>query len=326
MQPSEQQTSIDRALALPMFVVTVLWLAIAGIAVHLLKDEGERYLEIASICSWILLGLMVPYFIELVIHIRAGKGRWIQNIVFCCFPPARLGAVDHVTGTTMWVPGLGWKKTGDELANDVELRLGYPMIGVALLILPLLGFEFVYHAWIAESQQLGFWMIVAETAIWLAFTIEFTVMISMVNGKVKYAKEHWLDVAIILLPVIAFLRVARLGRLSRLFKIKQLGKLGRTARVFRLRGLAMRAWRAVLILEIVDRLMHRDPVKRLKMMEDQLAEKEAESTILRNEIALLKIAIETKAADDAAAELALANATEPQSVISSESTPPAPMV
>ncbi len=291
MTSPEQQTNLDRLFAMPMFCITVLYLATAGTAVHLIADEAGRYEGVAEACGLVLIFLTPLYLLEFLLHWRSGGSHLRQNIWYCLFPPLRLGARDHVQGTTTWLPGMDWQVANEKLAGNVELKLGYPMIGIALLILPLLGVEFVYATKIEENAWLGFVIKLAGTFIWLAFAMEFLIVISMVSRKVKFVKAHWLDLAIILLPFIAFLRVARIGQLSRMMRVKQLGKLTRTARVFRLRGLAMRAWRAILILEIVDRMIHRDPVKRMKMLEEQLAEKEEEVAEIKREIQLLEEAI-----------------------------------
>jgi voltage-gated potassium channel len=62
-----------------------------------------------------------------------------------------------------------------------------------------------------------------------------------------------------------------------------LQQLSRTARVYRMRGLAMRAWRALLVLEIVRRILHGRPEQRLKKVEDLILLKQQELTDLEAE-------------------------------------------
>ena len=50
----------------------------------------------------------------------------------------------------------------------------------------------------------------------------------------------------------------------------------------------MRGWRAILILEILDRLLHRDPEKRLGSLEKQVSEKREEIEDLEAEIMVLE--------------------------------------
>jgi hypothetical protein len=302
-----------------MFVVTIVYLATVGVAVHLVVEEFRhdvmaasqrsaqaaaepepeedlffletgRFAPLIATCGMILIGLTGVYFLEFLLH-RVTGGNWTwHHLAACLFPPLRLGTRDHGEGRLVWLPGLGWQPASDDVAEQVEVKLGYPMIGIALLILPLLAVEFIFvqqiqeYAWLALVTQL------AGAFIWLAFAIEYLVMISLVSNRIKFVKEQWLNLAIILLPLIAFLRVLRIGRLVKL------GKLTRTARLFRLRGLVMRAWRALLILEIVDRLLHRDPHKRLDLLKSQLEEKQQEIEALREEIAQLEAELAPKEA------------------------------
>jgi voltage-gated potassium channel len=271
-------SSLDRALAAPMFGLTLLYMGIAGVAVHLMSDDAARYGGLVLACGWIL-GFLTPLFAgEVLLRWKAGETLTARDFAVCVFPFLRLGAVDHVQGTHLWLPGLGWRSTGRESAEELERRLGYPMIALALLILPLLAVQHFGAALIAHSPALGLAMELAGSLIWMAFAAEFLLMISLSPHKLKYAKSHWLDLAIICLPVISFLRSVRLMRLARL------NQLGRTARVFRLRGLGMRAWRAVLLLRIVDRFLNRNPAKRLQTLREQIAEKERELSDLTAEL------------------------------------------
>ncbi|MCA8999518.1 MAG: hypothetical protein KDA80_21160 [Planctomycetaceae bacterium] len=283
-------TDWDRRLAVPMFALTTVYLALLGAMVHLAMEETDRYNPIAEQCGWILVILWPAYWLEFLFHkITGGKDDRL-HLLTCLIPPLRLVTRDHVVHKNVWLPFLGWRRADDDLAEDVEYRLGYPMIVVALLILPLLGIQQFKKELIATNQQFGFWVQIAEVSIWQAFAMEFLVMLSLVSKKVNFLRTHWMDAVIVLLPLIAFLRVARIGRV---FRLHQLGKLTKTARMFRFKGLAMRAWRAVLVLEIVDRLLHRDPEKRLRLLEEELLIKQAEVRELTDEITRVKGLIAT---------------------------------
>ncbi|MEW4487122.1 hypothetical protein AB1L42_03525 [Thalassoglobus sp. JC818] len=293
---SAQQTELDRKFAPIMFFVTLAFLAIAGVGMHVLQDSENRFTHAAHVCGWTLVGLWTVYVFEAIMHMRDRGQTRRSDLLYCLFPPLRLGARDHIDGKTVWLPWMGWKTASDELANDIELRLGYTMIAIALLILPLLGFEFYFEAKIKEVRSLGMAVQIAQAFIWFAFAAEFILTISLVSKKLKFVKEHLLDLAIICLPMIAFMRAFRLTGAARL------SRLSKSARVFRLRGLAMRAWRAILILQIVDRILHRDQEKRLRMLEEQIAEKQKEIEELRDEARLVRESIEAQKAEEAELE------------------------
>ena len=279
---SDSQTELDRLLALPMFVVTMVWMGLAGIAMHLLADAENRYMQVAIVCGYCIAALWLVYLVEAWWHWRSGAKHLRQHLKMCLFPPLRLGGRDHVNGTTVWIPKMGWQTASEDLANEIDLKLSYAMIAIALLVLPLLGIEFIYKDGIANNRTFGLSIHLASAFIWFAFASEFMLMISLVKKKLIFMKEHWLDLAIICLPVIAFMRIFRLSSAARLTR------LSKTAKVFRVRGLAMRAWRAILILQIVDRILHRNPEKKLKMLEAQIADKREELAALEEEVQAIK--------------------------------------
>lgn len=274
-------TRMDRHFAPWMFALSVVYLAFAAIAIHLAQDAENRYADVVEGCGWCLLAMTPLFVIEGIAHWWTGGRYAWQNALFALLPPLRLGARDHHDGTMIWLPAYGWQPVGNDLAISVEKRLGYPMIGVALMILPLLAIENYFASILESVAGLGFAVQVAAAFIWMSFAMEFIVMISIVSDRIDYVKKHWMDLVIICLPLIAFMRVLRIGRLLRLQK---LGKLSKTAKVFRLKGLAMRTWRSILLLELVDRIVHRDPEARRDALTRAIADKEMELQALREEL------------------------------------------
>ena len=123
----------------------------------------------------------------------------------------------------------------------------WPMIVLALLVLPLLLIEFhhVPEGWLAWTVDIGFGL------IWLAFLVEFIIKIAIAESRVEYIKQNWLDVIIIILPL---LRPLRLGSAA-----------ARTTRAFRLRGVGMKFARLVFSfiigMEATERMLDRMGVK-----------------------------------------------------------------
>ena len=107
---------------------------------------------------------------------------------------------------------------------------------------------------------------------------EFVVMVSVVERKLRYCKQNWIDLAIVLLPLVSFIGAARLARLV---KLKQ---LSRTAKIYRMRGLALKTWRAVLTLNVIDKLLRRDDEYHIERLEGQIAEKELELQELHDQL------------------------------------------
>ena len=113
-------------------------------------------------------------------------------------------------------------------------------------------------------------------------------MFSVADKKLKYCKEHWIDIAIILLPFISFLRSLRIVRATRVARLARVEQLVRMSRLYRLRGLAMRALRAMLLLKLLNRLFRIAPDKQLRRLREELREQEADIRFLKHQIAELE--------------------------------------
>jgi hypothetical protein len=235
------------------------------------------------------LALLYPVFvIESLAHAIHQRRFRPQALVYWLLPPLRMGARDHVDGQSIWLPRIGWARVDRTLRRRVEKSASLPMLVIALMVLPLLGTE--YYLWsreIVPDLRLAIFLKFCESAIWLAFTVEFILMFSISDKKLRYCKDHWLDMAIILLPLAGFLRVLRLGQVWRLHQLTRLG------RVYRLRGLSTRLFRGLVVLEVADRVALRDPRKRLAMLQAAYEEKRHELDELSAEIA----AVEQQIAD-----------------------------
>jgi voltage-gated potassium channel len=193
----------------------------------------------------------------------------------------------------MWLPPFGWRPVNRALRAEVEAALNLPMLIVALAVLPVVLLEFFWAEQLATNPPLSRATELATAVIWLAFCAEFLVMASLAEHKLAYCKQHWLDLAIILLPLIAFLRALRLGRLLRL------NALAKTSRMYKLRGVLMRGYRALLVVKAIDRLLNGSPEKRLARLRRRVIEQETLLEELRDEIRRLEAEQAAQAAEAA---------------------------
>ncbi|MCB1807601.1 MAG: potassium channel protein - like protein, partial [Candidatus Competibacteraceae bacterium] len=81
--------------------------------------------------------------------------------------------------------------------------------------------------------------------------------------KLDYCKKNWINIVIIILPLVGFLRSLRL------FRMLRLAKAGKLARAYRLRGLLMRAQRLALLFNLIERILHRNPEKYLATLRER---------------------------------------------------------
>lgn len=293
----------DRRIAAEMFWLSVCSLLCLAGLLHL-HDKPE-YQPVMIVCALGFLGIYPACWVDAIWGgrhgSRQGRARWLS----CLLPPLRLGARDHATGRNVWLPGLGWQPVGRDLEQRLDRVSSVPMIVMALMVLPLIVVEYLWKERIDADPLLSGLLNGAGGLIWFAFAGEFILRFSISHSKWGYVKSHFIDLAIVLLPLFSFLQALRLGRLLRL------QQLTRTARLYRLRGVMLRAWRALLLIDAVSRLINGPAEKRLVKLKAALVQKELELADLRAEIAKLEAA--TAAPTDSSAP-----ATADESVIRNE--------
>ena len=117
--------------------------------------------------------------------------------------------------------------------------------------------------------------------IWLAFAVEFIMMVSVADKKITYCKEHWLDIAIILLPLISFLRSVQFVRATNALRLPQLTKM---LRVYRMRGTAVKALRGLIVLELFSRFFQPNAEQAVNKLEEELREAEGKVRLIRRKL------------------------------------------
>ena len=202
------------------------------------------------------------------------------TVLVIAVPPLRIAAGRRGQSSPhIWLPFVGWHAVNKQLRKSLEKWFSVPMIFMALMVVPLLAAHYGWDEQINNYWGLALFLDVGNALVWFAFAFEFIVMVSVADKKWRYCVLHWLELAIILLPLIEFLPALRILRLS---------QLGRMGRAYRVKGLAMKAWRALLLLELLQRLMGQSLETRLERLKELLAAKEEECDDLRKEIEQLK--------------------------------------
>lgn len=283
----------DELLAAPMFGATVLFLALFALTVQeFLTEQQFQSQTRLQVFFGLTLAMFPIFWLEAAWHLYLASPRRWSSLWVCLVPPLRLARRDMQSGTRMWLPLLGWRHVNEDLHHEVERALSGPMVVVALMILPLLAIDFV---WTEQLKTERWLQVVVETGYsitWLAFTMEFVVMFSIVQKKFLYVKQHWVDLLIICLPLIAFLRVFRLSHLVRLQHVTK------ATRVYRVRGVALRVWRGLLALDVISRLSRVTPEERISTLQQLINEKQREIGRLEAEIRTWQSKLEAPSAED----------------------------
>jgi len=288
----------DEFLAVPMFVATVVMLSFFALTVQEFMTR-EKYLSIFRLMtfSYLTLAMYPIFWAEALWHFAIDSPRKWKTLYACVLPPLRLARRDMEDGSRMWLPILGWRHIDEGLHEEVERDLSVPMIIVAVMILPLLAIDFVWAEQLERSRTLQVIVETGYSITWLAFTMEFIVMFSIVDKKFHYLKTHWVDLLIICLPLIAFLRAFRVTQLLRLQQVT------RATRVYRMRGLALRVWRGLLAMDVISRLARLTPEAKIESLRKLIQEKQREIESLEEEITELEMQIQPSSDEEAADKL-----------------------
>ena len=272
--------------------------AAAGPGLQPLSPTAHRMEQLVLLCIACIWPLVI---LESLFHLvtrpwtPAMRRYHLFSLAFCVCPPLRMYARSPELGNRLWLPKWGWRKGDRALECELQRFFSIPMIVIALMILPVLVTEHFFRAQVDQYAWLRALLHIGTGVIWFAFAAEFILMVSVAEKKWAYVRANWLDLAIILLPVVSFLRSLRIVRVTRLAQLARAQQLTKMARVYRLRGTAMKAFRALVLLELFHRLTGSDPQRRLRRLRDQLQEKQQEVHRLQREIAH----IEAKCGGDA---------------------------
>lgn len=225
-----------------------------------------------------------------IIRPKAWEMRWFHfhSLMACICPSLRMAAKSHEMHGRLWLPGLAWQRPDQRLRRRLEQHFSIPMIGIALLILPVLVVEFFLKDQVARYQWLRVLLHLGTGVIWFAFAAEFILMVSIAEKKIDYVRRNWIDVAIIVLPFFSFMRSLRAIRGTRIAQLAKVPQITRLARAYRLRGTVLKAFRGLVILDVSARLFRTSPEKRLAHLRLQLAMTRREARLLRFMIARLE--------------------------------------
>ena len=290
---------------MPTFLVTLLfvgliaalivaWFDIPSLSeLHaVVENQGETN-RFSLVCSILLLLLWPVYIVEFLYLYRGQFIGWVKRrdtfptsqFAVCLIPPLRLGLVNVYKDNQLWLPRFGWRPPGRALIRDIEAVISKPMLVIAFLILPVLLLEYAFDGFLVKNQWLLIVLHACTGFIWWCFACEFIVMVGASKRKFQYVKKNWLDLAIILLPLISFLRSIRVLRLARFARVQQVTKI---TRMYRMRGLFYKALRGLLLTAFIRKMLGISPEKTLQNLNRQRAAKQQELLELNQRILQLE--------------------------------------
>lgn len=259
-----------------MLGVALAFLTLVGLALpH--GDSGETFRAWLLGHAWflpVILGLWAAVLVEGVLGAFSAADEWPARLrrlgLTTLLPPLRMVMASGTPRGWLWLPGAGWKPTGEATSEKLDQKLALPMVILTLLVLPVLGAELTGGETLENHPRMALATHFITCVIWVGFTAEFLWMVAAAPDKLGYCLKHWINLVIILLPLVAFLRVLNFFRFGRMIRA------GKLLRAYRLRGLWSRLWRLATLFNLFERLQQRDPAKYRVVLEKRIAELEKE--------------------------------------------------
>ena len=282
--PSRTRTAFMFGLAIVFLALAAFILPHGGVS----EDFSELSLSLFWV-PWLFVGIWFAIILEglfgVVMTSDRLKPALLRFLLVTVIPPFRATISPQFANTQIWLPRTDWKTLSRSLFDHIELKLALPMLLITLLILPIIAGELFFNNYIKQTPALALLLHTTTAFIWFAFALEFILLVSVAEKKADYCKKHWINIVIILLPVVAFLRTLQI------FRFLRLTKAGKLLRAYRLRGLSTRAMRIILMLNLIDRFMQRNPHKYAAHLQEKIQGKEEELAELQEKLQQTQIRI-----------------------------------
>lgn len=275
-----------------MLVVAIAFLSVIGLVLpH--GDSGEAFRDwfmTHTVFRQLIIALWAVVIIEGIAGLFVTNDAWPARLrrllLTTLLPPLRMITATGKPHGWLWLPGIGWKPVGEETSEQLEQKLALPMVILTLLVLPVLGAELTGGETLDNHPRMALATHLTTCVIWIGFTMEFLWMVAAAPNKLAYCLKNWINLVIILLPLVAFLRVLNLFRFTRMLRA------GKLLRAYRLRGLWTRLWRLALLFNLLDRLQQRDPAKYCASLEKKITDLEEELAKLHAKLAEQRAKVE----------------------------------
>lgn len=279
----------------------VFWLAsfalvCIGLLVTAIAEDhlSPAYTRIIPFAAWLTSGLYLLFIVDFFVMLylknqsdqKVDRTEFIFRLLTLLFPPFRIGTRDITSGRYIWIPFWKWSLVTAGLFSELKRRFILPMILIALLIVPVLVVEWKFMEEAEDllpDLDLELIMASIQDIVWTAFAFEFLLMFSLTNEKLKYCKKNWIDLLIILLPFVSFLRT---------FRFSQIARLKYATRSFKLRGVMTKTRQGLIFIDFIRRIFRIKPESELRRLQKMLRDNEQERKNLEQK--LLKVAEQLK--------------------------------
>jgi len=276
---------IETLLATAMFFLAILFLAVAAVLVQYLQtDFSLKVLPYLDEMFHFLFGLWFVFLAErLIFIIFCSHNRWNSltfSLFILLFPPLRLAVRRCDVKPAIWIYPQ-WYRVEPILLEELESWFLYVSLSVSLLILPFWIIEIFYAEMLYENLLLHHIVNLGNALIWGIFVAEFILEFSITPKRGEYLVKHWLELFIIILPMLILVRLMQLGYLVSLLgwgnlaelQVFKLAKLRQMLSLYRARVVFNRMLRILTLIDLFQRWQQRrNPQKYLLHLQEKLAE------------------------------------------------------
>ena len=273
-----------------MFWFSILMLMLMGFIIMFSFSSEARFL-VTPLVLWqmtVLYGILMIVPLSELLYIvylknkeklKVSTNQLIFRTVAIPLMPLRMGARRLSDNDWLWIPFWKWSKCNDILLEELKRKFSLPMIGIALLIIPILFIDLnktVGEQVAARVPDISLYLEAVQAFIWIAFTFEFILMFSVTRDKLDYSKTNWIDLFIILLPLVSFLRTFR--------AIQGIARVNQVARAYRFRGVITKVREALVLADMIQRIMYPNPETQLRALQKKIQKNRREKIHLEKQV------------------------------------------
>ncbi|SHM61336.1 voltage-gated potassium channel [Cyclobacterium lianum] len=278
--------------AAPVFFLSLLMLVITAAIINNFSFDEQGFqintfiAKLAALFGILWLAYLADFFVILFLasrtRSRIAQSAFVPKLLSLIFPPTGIGLRHLETPERTWLPYHHWSKCNEGLFNRLKEQFSIPMIVIALLIIPVLLIEWQFYDQVENwlNTDLSFVLDMVQGFIWLAFAFEFILLVSITNDKFTYIKKNWIDLLIILLPFVSFIRTLRIVKVARLTHL---------ARGYKLRALLMKARQGLIFASFFYRLLAIKPDFQLRKLKKKLDQNRTEREIIEEDLVKMSL-------------------------------------
>ncbi len=288
---------IDNYIVRYMFLLKIIFLGLFAILIQYYQtDEGIKTLHYATEMQQVLFGLWFIFAIERFLYLSLCPNKTWRSFVaaffIILFPPLHLAARRCHTKQYIWY-FTHWELVREELFEKIDRQFLFWIVIILVIMTPFWLLELFFSIKLEQYILLQHVMNIGNAIVWAVFVAEFIIEISITRKWHQYLIKHWIELLIILLPMLAFARFLRLTQFGFLSKFGFIQKMIVTYTVkwqkllnmYRARSTLNRLIRIAILIDVLRRWQQRrNPKKYLQHLQEQLAQKQRELAEIEHKI------------------------------------------